>query len=79
MHLGVTESDGFAIAMIAILGTSFSFVLVIIVGIVRHARKSASEPEDPIEEPEVQPAGDNQKETKPEPWEKPADWWQKGS
>ncbi|MFC7338994.1 hypothetical protein ACFQY0_17490 [Haloferula chungangensis] len=68
--LGVTESDGFAIAMLAILVTSFSFVLVILVGVIRHARKHSKESEElPGEN------ADAQDDTKPEPWNKPADWW----
>lgn len=79
MLLGITESDGFAIAMLAILVTSFSFVLLILVGVVRNARKHGRENEELVEEAEAQPAGDAQEEKKPEPWEKPADWWKKDS
>ena len=75
MSLGVTDSDGFAIAMLAILVTSFSFVLLILVGVVRNARKHGQAIEEPAEETEVQPAGDAPEEKKLEPWEKPADWW----
>ncbi len=74
--LGVTDSDGFAIAMLAILVTSFSFVLLIVVGVVRNARKHGQAIEESAEdEANVQPAGEAHEEKKPEPWEKPADWW----
>ena len=81
MVLGVTESDGFAFAMIAILGVSFSFVLVIIVGIIRNARKHGKEADELISEdrPEqqTQPAGNSSEKKKPELWEQKADWWKK--
>lgn len=80
MLLGGTESDGFAIAMIAILGLSFTFVFVILFGIIRHARKHAKEQADlPEVENEAQPAGPPNKKEEKEPWEKDADWWKKDS
>ena len=83
MNLGVTEADGFAISMIAILGLSFSFVLVILIGIVRQARKSRTECDDLIDEvrngEHAQPAGGSTAEKKAEPWERKADWWKDGA
>lgn len=83
MILGLTESDGFAFSMIAILGLSFSFVLVIFVGIVRQARKSDPEIDELTDEPrpekKAQPAGDPSEKEKSEPWEKKDDWWKHSS
>lgn len=83
MLLGITDADGFAISMIAILGLSFSFVLVIIVGIIRQARRNPEESENPIDDAdkreEAQPAGDSSEKEKREPWEQEADWWKKDS
>jgi hypothetical protein len=79
MLLGITNSDGFAISMIAILGISLSFVLVILVSIFRQSRKSRSETDDLIDEvqreEEVQPAGSGPKEEESKPWERKDDWW----
>lgn len=83
MLLGLTESNAFAFAMIAILGVSLSFVLLIIVGVIRNARKHSEEMnepphEDPLEE-QAQPAGNSSEKQKPEPWERKADWWKQDS
>ncbi|MGB6223573.1 hypothetical protein [Haloferula sp.] len=82
MLLGISEVDGFAIAMIAILGTSFSFVALILFAVIRSARRSNREVEDLLDEVNqdepTQPAGDRGKDEPPaQPWEKKADWWQK--
>jgi len=81
--LGMTDSDGFAISMIVILGVSFSFVLVIVLGIVRQARKCRTDTDELIEEVQregqAQPAGGSPEKKKPEPWEQKADWWKKDS
>jgi hypothetical protein len=83
MIIGMTEADGFAISMIAILGLSFSFVLAILVGVIRQARKSAND-EDALtdefqDEDPNQPVGDASEKKATEPWEKEADWWKKDS
>lgn len=77
----VTESDGFAISMIAILALSFSFILVILVAMLRNGSRRDEEVDKLIDEVDPnqkeQPAGDRGDEKRsPEPWEKPADWWQ---
>lgn len=82
MLLGITEVDGFAIAMIAILGLSFSFVAVILFVVIRSARRSNPEVDDLLDEvardEPPQPAGDHRKDDQPsQPWEKQPDWWQK--
>lgn len=83
MLFGISEVDGFAIAMIAILGTSFSFVALILFAVIRSARRSNREVEDLLDEVNrdeaaEQPAGERGKdEQSQQPWEKKADWWQK--
>ena len=83
MQLGITDVDGFAISMIAILGISLSFVLVILVSIFRQTRKSRSETDKLLEEiqreEEAQPAGGSSKEKESEPWERKEDWWKSDS
>lgn len=87
MSLGITSADGFAVAMIAILATSFGVVFLLLWSIVRHGERRDPEVEKLLDEveresrppgPETprQPAGEAPVE-KREPWEKEADWWKK--
>lgn len=83
MLLGVTEADGFAIAMIAILALSFSFILVILIGIIRQARNAPTETDELLDEihreNQAQTAGDAREKVKKEPWERKSDWWKNSS
>ena len=74
---GVSESDGFALAMIAMLAVSMLVVFMIIFSIVRNtARRSKEEEDQPVlpSDPK-KPAG--QKDKPSEPWERDSDWWKK--
>ena len=82
MILGLTQADGFAISMLAILALSFGTVLVILVAMLRSGEKRDAEVDRLLDEVSrddpapAQPAGRAQPEDEPrEPWEKPGDWW----
>ncbi|MEM1082922.1 MAG: hypothetical protein AAGI48_02280 [Verrucomicrobiota bacterium] len=82
MDVAITQADGFAISMIAILALSFGFILMILVVMLRNGNRRNAEVDKLIDEVdperEEQPAGDRGGEEKTkEPWEKSADWWQK--
>jgi hypothetical protein len=83
----ITQSDGFALAMLGILVMSFGIVALLIVGIYRNGRRRESEVEQLIEElrrneeaekaARHRPAPPTGEETPREAWEKEADWWRK--
>ena len=84
MSLALNSADGFALAMIAILGLSFGVVFLILFSIVRHGERRNREVERLIDEvaggPEPpqaprQPAGESRPDDPREPWEKAPDWW----
>ncbi len=82
--IAVTEADGFALAMIAILMLSLGTVLGLLISILRHGSKRDREVEDLIDEvsrdetsSDPAPAGKTDPATR-EPWEKDGDWWKKG-
>lgn len=81
--IAVTEADGFALAMIAILMLSLGTVLGLLISILRHGSKRDREVEDLIDEvsrdetsSDPAPAGKADPATR-EPWEKDGDWWKK--
>ncbi|GAA5482689.1 hypothetical protein [Haloferula sargassicola] len=78
--IAMTEADGFALAMIAMLALSLGTVLVILIAIVRAGSRQDREVEDLIDEisreekSDAAPAGKG--DAAPlEAWEKEADWW----
>lgn len=75
----MTEVDGFALAMLVMLMMALGSVLLILIRIARNASKHGDEVnelmEDSAKEP-VEPSGEESK-SKPEAWEKDADWWRK--
>ena len=84
--LGISSVDGFALAMVAILGVSFGVVFLLLLSILRHGGRRNREVEDLLDEVEResrppaaprQPAGDPAEGAKREPWEKDADWWKR--
>lgn len=83
MSLAVTQSDGFALAMVAILAVSFGCVLLLLLSIVRHGRRRNREVEKLLDEveresqpPEPVHQGPDE-EPPPQPWERKADWWKR--
>lgn len=79
----MSEADGFALAMIAMLTLSLGSLLAILVVMLRHGARRDRETEDLIdeatrEEPEKPPEKRTAPEDKArEPWEKDSDWWKK--
>ncbi len=80
----MSETDGFALAMIAMLALSLGSLLAILVVMLRHGANRDQDVEDLIEEStQESPKKAPEKQTAPEdnprePWEKEADWWKKG-
>jgi hypothetical protein len=75
------ESDGFAIAMIVVMGCAFGMIALMIFGIIRSARKRNREVDDLLDEisspPPKKPAIATPPEKKPESWEREGDWWKR--
>jgi hypothetical protein len=75
------ESDGFAIAMIAVMSSAFGMIGLLIFGIVRSARKRDREVDDLVDEVSAPtkkpPVAAAQPEKKPAAWEREGDWWKK--
>ena len=83
MHLGVvSDVDGLAMTMLAVLILSFGVVALLLWSIFRHGKRRDHEVEDLLEEvgrsqePEKVPAPSTTPEAR-EPWEKDGDWWKK--
>ena len=85
MSAAIPAADGFALAMVVILATSFAVVLLLLLSIVRHGARRNREVERLLEEieqqsrapqPPRQPAGEPPQD-KAAPWERPADWWKR--
>lgn len=81
MLSAINQSDGFALAMLAMLAISFGFVLLILVAIFRHGKRRDPEVEKLMDE-----VGDGDKKPEKagapdaparEPWEKDSDWWRR--
>ena len=75
----MTDADGFALAMLAMLVLSLGFLLGILIVILRNGAKRDRDVEDLIEEvtrqePKETPAGESPPR---QAWERDADWWRK--
>jgi len=81
----ITQADGFAISMLAILVLSLGTVLLILVAMLRHGGRRDAEVErlldevrrEEEEEEDNEPAAtaDHEEPENREPWEKESDWW----
>ena len=70
MHLGVvSDVDGLAMTMLAVLILSFGVVALLLWSIFRHGKRRDHEPEK-VPAPSTTPEAR-------EPWEKDGDWWKK--
>lgn len=80
--LTIHATDGFALAMVAILVLGLGVVALLVLGIYRSGKRRESEVEKLLEESrreeeaEKHPASPTGGEER-EPWEKDADWWKK--
>jgi len=74
----ISEADGFAIVMLAVLVCGLGIVVLLLVTILRNASKRNSEVDELMDDVEREA----RKEKAPvgktgEPWEKDGDWWKK--
>lgn len=79
MFAGMTEADGFAIAMMVMLSFALGSILIILIRIARNASKHRDDVDELMDEARkepVAPSGKKDQATR-EPWEKEADWWKK--
>jgi hypothetical protein len=78
----VTATDGFALAMVAILTLSLGVVALLVLGIYRSGKQRESEVDTLLEElrrdeeAEKHPAAPGATETR-DPWEKDPEWWRR--
>ncbi|MGJ8645201.1 MAG: hypothetical protein ACSHX9_17500 [Luteolibacter sp.] len=79
MLLGITESDGLALAMMGVMGTAFAVIAMILICVIRNASKQDTEVDRLLDEvkqeekkQQVKPIGAQKKK---DDWEKDGDWW----
>ncbi|BCX47288.1 hypothetical protein HAHE_11960 [Haloferula helveola] len=81
MHIAITQADGFALAMLAMLAVSFGCVLILLMAIFRGGKRGDPEVEKLIDEVSDEPKKPEKagapEAPKREPWERDSDWWQK--
>lgn len=88
----LTEADGFALAMLAVITTSLGILFLLFLSMLRSASKRDSQVDALLHEletrerrkekaPETQPpppAGAKPPPPPQEPWERDSDWWKDG-
>ena len=79
LHFAMSQSDGLALTLLAVLGLSFSCILLLVYAIWRQRKRHDLEVEalmDELDQKEERPKEIGAQETpEQQPWERNADWW----
>lgn len=79
LYLGITETDGLALALLGVMGTAFAVIATLLFCMFRNASKRDPEVDRLIDEMEKDEKEVRVQETplKAEDWEKDGDWWKR--